>query len=304
MRPALRIAALATLTLGLRCTALAAAEAVTRLEAAPLAEAADLPPLLCWPETWQTPRPVAFYVLRVDLHHPDVEVFTLLGDDPDGEGPAEAKLESPLSLAERLGAVAAVNANAFRHLPGADEAERRRGWYAGKLVDIAGLAACNGVLRSPPDGTLASFWVDHTGRPAAGMAPETTQVRHGVSAWIDHLIQDGQVVARPDTQLHPRTLLGSSADGRYLFMVVADGRQKGYSEGVSLTESAAFMRQLGCHYAVNLDGGGSSILVARTTDPDGATALRPINRPSGGRPRPIPVMFGVRRKTAPAAAAP
>lgn len=304
MRTALRTTALVTLAIGLRCTSLAAAEAVTRLEAAPPSEAADLPPLVCWTETWQTPRPVAFHLLRVDLHHPDVEVFTLLGDDPDGEGPAEARLESPLSLAERLGAVAAVNANAFRHLPGTDEAERRRGWYAGKLVDIAGLAASDGVLRSPPDGKLASFWIDRGGRPAAGVTPETALVRHGVSAWIDHLIQDGQIVARPDTQLHPRTLLGSTADGRYLLMVVADGRQKGYSEGVSLTESAAFMRQHGCHYAVNLDGGGSSILVARTTGPDGATALRPINRPSGGRPRPIPVMFGVRRKAAPAAAAP
>jgi len=252
-----------------------------------------MPPLLCWPESWQTPRPVAFYFLRLDLRHPGYEVFTIMGDDPDGDGPAEATLESPLTLADRLHAVAAVNANAFRHLPDVSDAERARGWFAGKRVDIAGLAAAEGRLRSAPDSNLASLWIDAAGAVRTGTPADLAPVRQGVSAWIDQLLVDGQVVARPDTQLHPRTLVGVDAEGRFLLLAVADGRQKGYSEGISLPEAAAVMRQHGCRDAINLDGGGSSIMLVRDQQSEG-TPMGIVNRPSGGTPRPIPVMLGVR----------
>lgn len=268
---------------------------VVRLPHAPGTGAEPLPPLLCWPETWQTPRPVSFYILRVDLRSPACEVFAITGDDPDGDGPAEAKLESPLTLAARSNAVAAVNANAFQHLPTASEAERKRGWFAGKLVDVAGLVAADGVVRSPPDGPLASVWFDAAGTPHIGELVEPAQAQQGVSTWIDRLLADGQVVARPDTQLHPRTLVGIDAEARVLLLVVADGRQKGYSEGISLPEAAEFMKQHGCHNATNLDGGGSSIMLVQESAPNGAH-LGIVNRPSGGTPRPIPAMLGVRLK--------
>jgi hypothetical protein len=58
------------------------------------------------------------------------------------------------------------------------------------------------------------------------------------------------------------------------------------------------MKQHGCHNATNLDGGGSSIMLAQETGPDGLH-LGIVNRPSGGSPRPIPVMLGVRRRVPP-----
>lgn len=274
--------------------------AVVRLERAPPAGATSLPPLACWSESWQTPRPVRFYLLRVDLRSPLYEVFALVGDDPDGDGPAEARLESPQSLAARLNAVAAINANAFRHLPTASPEERQRGWFAGKLVDVAGLVAVNGVVRSLPDGPLASLWLDTAGTPHLGDLTDPTQARQGVSSWIDRLLTDGRVVARPETQLHPRTLVGTDAAARVMLLVVVDGRQQGYSEGISLPEAAAFMEQHGCHNATNLDGGGSSILLAQEVDPDGVHLdMCIVNRPSAGAPRPIPVMLGVRLRTPP-----
>lgn len=57
----------------------------------------------------------------------------------------------------------------------------------------------------------------------------------------------------------PRTALGAIADGHYVFVVV-DGRDKGYSRGVTMTELAQIMADLGCDCAYNLDGGGSSTL--------------------------------------------
>jgi hypothetical protein len=58
-----------------------------------------------------------------------------------------------------------------------------------------------------------------------------------------------------------------------------DGRQPGYSEGMTFPEMAEFMKEtLGCVHAVNLDGGGSTTMVA-----DGEVA----NRPSDGKERPV-----------------
>jgi hypothetical protein len=61
-------------------------------------------------------------------------------------------------------------------------------------------------------------------------------------------------------QQHPRTAVGILQDGSWLFVVV-DGRQPGYSNGMSLPELAKFMPDHGCVYALNLGGGGCSTLV-------------------------------------------
>ncbi len=57
----------------------------------------------------------------------------------------------------------------------------------------------------------------------------------------------------------PRTALGITADGRML-LVVVDGRQSGYSVGMTLGELAELMNSLGARSAINLDGGGSSTM--------------------------------------------
>ena len=58
---------------------------------------------------------------------------------------------------------------------------------------------------------------------------------------------------------NPRTAIGIDGDGAWYF-VVSDGRTD-ESEGLTLSELAAFMKDLGCVTAYNLDGGGSSTMV-------------------------------------------
>ena len=105
------------------------------------------------------------------------------------------------------------------------------------------------------------------------------------------LLRDSSVVASVDTEggagfalaRHPRTAVGIARNGRRLFLVVVDGRQKGYSEGMTLRELAEVMRGLGARDAINLDGGGSTTLVYA----DSPGPLRIANRPSdsaGERP--------------------
>jgi exopolysaccharide biosynthesis protein len=58
---------------------------------------------------------------------------------------------------------------------------------------------------------------------------------------------------------NPRTGIGMISNNHFVFVVV-DGRNPGYSRGVTLAEFAQIFKELGCTTAYNLDGGGSSTM--------------------------------------------
>jgi hypothetical protein len=58
---------------------------------------------------------------------------------------------------------------------------------------------------------------------------------------------------------HPRTLIGTQADGT-IWLVTVDGRQPRLSAGMSLFELRALVERLGLRNALNLDGGGSTTM--------------------------------------------
>lgn len=78
------------------------------------------------------------------------------------------------------------------------------------------------------------------------------------------LVEDGEIAVSENEEVgkamasNPRTALGVTEDGHYLF-VVSDGRTS-ESEGLSIYEMAEFMQSLGAATAYNLDGGGSSTM--------------------------------------------
>jgi hypothetical protein len=76
---------------------------------------------------------------------------------------------------------------------------------------------------------------------------------------------------------HPRTAVGVADRGRRLLLLVVDGRQRPYSDGMSLREVGNVMLALGVPDALNLDGGGSTAMVV--ADPAGGV-LRVVNKPS------------------------
>nr|WP_246211685.1 phosphodiester glycosidase family protein [Phytoactinopolyspora alkaliphila] len=84
-------------------------------------------------------------------------------------------------------------------------------------------------------------------------------------------------IADSDPEPHPRTAIGFSEDGSRMYMLTVDGRQPEFSTGVSLDELAEMMVELGAYTALNLDGGGSTTMVARQP---GAEVVELVNRPS------------------------
>jgi hypothetical protein len=107
------------------------------------------------------------------------------------------------------------------------------------------------------------------------------------------LVKDGQALSKiPSDSIggyQPRTAFGVSQDGKTLYMVVVEGPSK--SRGVTLDELAQVMKQLGAYNAANLDGGGSTTMVARYP---GDTQTTLLNTPKlGASLRNVPTGLAV-----------
>ena len=94
--------------------------------------------------------------------------------------------------------------------------------------------------------------------------PNWDGVKHIISGG-PYLIKNGEIyidVAEQKlnaiTGRNPRTAIGITAD-KNLVLVTVDGREES-SVGMTLTELANFMKEIGCVDAMNLDGGGSSVM--------------------------------------------
>jgi hypothetical protein len=249
-------------------------------------------------ETLTDPRPLRIHGLRVDLRDPGHALDVILAPDPDGDGPAEAALTPPTRLTAETNIVAAINANGFAHIGGI----RRGGlnpWRTGDPVRILGWAMNAERTASQPGSSEMgwSFWVTADGQARVSRLEPQGAARLAVAGFAP-LIVDGRIDAESGGALHPRTAIGVDSTGHRVVMIVVDGRQPGYSEGMSLAELAHLMHSLGCHEALNLDGGGSSILFHR----DASHRLTIRNRPASLLPRPLPLMLVVR--TTPAEALP
>jgi len=245
--------------------------------------------LICWTEIRSDPRPVRIHYLKVALDSKDLEVLALPGEDPDGAGPAESRLTPPVELFEKYRALAAVNANAFAAVSPPKQGDVY--WYEGQPVDIHGLVVSRGKKVSPVETGRVPFWLDQLQKPHMGDPAAGKPVKEAVSDWFSPLLESARIVADVSSQaLHPRTALGFDYSGEWLLMVVVDGRQPGYSEGVTLYELADILKSAGCSQSINLDGGGSSIMLIRQP----GRTVQTFNSPSGKNHRPVPVMLGVR----------
>ncbi|MFT9849135.1 phosphodiester glycosidase family protein [Aneurinibacillus sp. REN35] len=114
------------------------------------------------------------------------------------------------------------------------------------------------------------------------------------------LVKEGKALTKiPSDYIggnQPRTAFGVSQNGKTLYMVVVEGPNQ--SRGVNLDELAQLMKQLGAYNAANLDGGGSTTMVARYP---GDTQTTTLNVPKlGSTLRAVPTGLAVFNTAPPA----
>ena len=233
------------------------------------------------------PRPNRIHILRVDLSEGKIRPVIVLANDPDGDGPVEAALTDPLKLAQGRLVLAFINTNPWDSFPD-ETGKKNRSWFEGQPVNITGLAASGGSMRSPAPPDRVVVWIGARGRAFIGEKPAHTFVVEGMGGFEQtEILKDGIVIAPHGGPLHPRTAIGVDQSGDILWLVVVDGRQKAYSEGMTRNELGHIMREIGCWHALNMDGGGSSIMGLVASDGQ----LRVVNNPSD---RKLPAKYILR----------
>lgn len=111
--------------------------------------------------------------------------------------------------------------------------------------------------------------------------PEWKEVNHIISGG-PYLVRHGEVFVDMTAQKlasiggrNPRTAIGYTKN-KHLIMLTADGRE-GASVGLTLMELAQLMKEFGCVDAMNLDGGGSTVMYVQ-----GKVVNKPVEQ--GGIP--------------------
>lgn len=105
----------------------------------------------------------------------------------------------------------------------------------------------------------------------------------GTSTVGGRLLKNGEIGSGFEAGIAPRTAIGIKADGN-IIMYTLDGRQNDYSYGATITNLAYRMKELGCVDAINLDGGGSTVMSVLL---GGSDNFEVVNSPSDGSPRSV-----------------
>ncbi len=233
-----------------------------------------------------SPRPIVINSITIDLRKNRLRFLVTPADDRGSQFPLLARTTS--QFLKEFDVQVAINGDGFSpwwsHTP-ADYYP-----HAGDPVQPRGEAASGGKVYWTSNAAVPTLYIssrnqfsfDSPARPYTAISGEYMLVTAGTA--IPNL---------DDSVTQPRTAIGYSRNGRYLYLVVIDGRQPFYSDGMTLRELANLMISLGAQYAMNLDGGGSSTMVIAGADGQPSVLNSPIDNYIPGRERPVANHFGV-----------
>lgn len=242
--------------------------------------------------------PVRVHVLELDLSR--VVLETTAGDTSGGR---EYTARTVSAYAASANLLAAVNGGYFTPFAGGSRGGDDYYPKAGDPVDVSGAAIAFGRQVSPVESDE-----DERVNAILCIAGASIAIEDGQSCAgsVDHAMSAGPRLLSAGQRSplsgfgdayagarHPRTAIGLDQASQRAWLVVADGRQPGYSEGLSLTELADLFLDLGAEDALNLDGGGSSAMVIRKDDGP-LVVSSPIHTGVPGRERPSANHLGVR----------
>jgi hypothetical protein len=239
-------------------------------------------------EIRRAPLPAVIHLVTVDVGAPGLG-FVVTPGDPARALPLRARTTS--GFLEELHVQVAVNGDFFT--PWHSNGPLDYYPHPGDPVTVDGYASSDGVVYarglSPQQGTLR---ISRDGRPSFSLP--LADAWQAISGEI--LLRDGVFEANPRHAAgwQPRTAVGLDREEKRLLLVVVDGRQHGYSEGLTLEELAALALREGAVNALNLDGGGSSALVIEGEGGRAEELNTPIHMRIPWRERPVANHLGIR----------
>jgi hypothetical protein len=236
------------------------------------------------------PRPMIAHVLEIDTKAKGIE-FLVTPPDSDGETPLKARTTS--QFLEEFGLQIAINGDKFypwwSHSP-ADYYP-----HVGDPIAPVGFTASQGKVYWIGDieevGIEPTLYINR--RNVLSFNNQPSKVHNAISG--DRMIVLKGEIAPDlnDGELEPRTAIGINRNGRFLYLVVVDGRQPFYSAGATFVDLAELLIDQGAYAAMSLDGGGSSTLVVEGDNGKPRILNSPIDNYIPGRERPVGNHLGI-----------
>jgi hypothetical protein len=169
--------------------------------------------------------------------------------------------------------------------------------HSGDPVTVQGLSASRGKQTNDSRSRRESYPTLFLSRGnVASFFKPTGSIYNAVSGGSMLLNEGERPVLKASPyfiERHPRTAAGVDKTGKWLILVVADGRQTNYSEGATIPELMDIMEEHGAWTAMNLDGGGSTALVIEGKHGEPVVLNVPIDHGIPGRERPVANHLGV-----------
>lgn len=215
------------------------------------------------------------FAMRISLKNPDVVLYA---SHSNGTAPMEVTNQTNPTFLVEHGCKVAVNASYCS--------------VTDPYADVWGLTISDGTIVSTGDYGAPYDVQLRFDAAKVGSIVQTLTTPGGmwtaVSGNAYHLVNG--VCLGADADLQPRTSAGISQDGKYLIWVCVDGRQSGWSDGATVLNMSHWQQDWGAYNALNLDGGGSTIMT-RSNDAGGYIIL---NSPCYGYARSNGVHLGAR----------
>ena len=203
----------------------------------------------------KTGAPVHAFLLEADMRRNTVYI----GTPSDGYESRHVKATVPAMIdaaaANGQRVLAAVNADFFDM------------WGD---CSPSGLCVKNGRVVANADSRRPFVGVKRDGTPVIGSLAEQPDLLpdlYQAAAGLQRILRGGKLdewgPLEPFAYVrHPRTAVGLRADGTLLCLEV-DGRIPSYSNGATLVDLVILLHRFGAEDAINLDGGGSSVVYTK-----------------------------------------
>ncbi len=225
------------------------------------------------------PRLMRGHAVRIDLRAPGISFLATPGN---GDRPGDTDGLKTSSFLAKHRCQLAVNAAPFAPIHKEE----------GKAQTIVGLTVSRGEVVSKADKTHPALLLTKDNRARVADPPFDLKGVWNAVAGFQVVLRDGEV-RKTTPAVHPRTAAGVSADGKTLYLLVIDGRQKDHSLGATTEEVGLWLKALGARDGINLDGGGTTTLVVEDKDGRPRVLNRPIHGNKPGRERVSASHLGV-----------
>ncbi|MBI5838529.1 MAG: phosphodiester glycosidase family protein [Chloroflexi bacterium] len=240
------------------------------------------------------PRAMVVHILKIDTKTEGIRFLVTPPDENWKEQEHPVKARKTSQFLDDFDLQIAVNGDGF--FPWWSHGPLDYYPHEGDAVTPNGLTASSGQIyatgaQTDEIGEVPELFISRRGSLVFNDPPNN--IFHAISG-DRMLVVSGQPADGLDaSELDPRTAIGLNRNGRWVYIVVIDGRQPFYSEGATFAELAEILIDFGAYNAMALDGGGSSTLVIEGDDGKPVVLNSPIDQYVPGRERPVANHLGI-----------